>query len=752
MPYQFSQPFEVNDFSGGFSDNYIDGPTNQGQIIDNFLIQKNKKLLSVSGTVIYDSTNYQIPSGANRIGKLFYHPQSQLFRQSEGHLYYIASGSDHALTGPTGNDPFPGNLTTNYISVAKWKNHIYAVTDFLTNPVKIYKDNGGTWRVNQAGLPDLASSPAVANSGTANYVYRFFYKHTYYVDTIQFEVDGPVTEVTASNLTTGTKAISSIPILSNSTTGNYATTVITVEIYRTENAGTSFYRVGAVTNGTTTYSDTTTDAVLVTNTPIYTDGGVLDRDPAPAAKFIHIVNNVAAYGGVVESGVTYPARYRLSVPGSPDHCPGDLADDMEVSFTGINSVGIYFIFFARDRIYRLEGVFDETGNGNPQLREISRTKGCISNNSIVQVPGGLVFAGVDQFYFTDGYEVRPIDVHHVTSYKTLVSTSTFEQKISGRYDSRENRVYWCVNDGSSTGDNNKFWILDLNFPNSLSPESPFTKRSNTSSWNPTDLEFVGTDLIIADTRGYLFKIDDTRQTDPQINTATAPSTWNTTAVIWDYKSCATNFGTTKYFKFVPDIDLQAKNTTNVTIQIKSINEDSGATTSLKEIRVRDGYDWGDPSAPVWGADGFDWNITKMIRALRRFLAGSLRMVYKQIEITNAYTIIYASDNQSAGNIDASAKTLTLTDATLSFATDIVNYYVSFEVDSYVKQYLITVRTSNTVLTYSDSTNTSITALASKWQISGYAKNEQLNLLSYSMRNALVGENKLVYRGVTGGNS
>lgn len=749
---QFSQPIEVNDFSAGFTDNYINGPLNAGQKMENFLIEKNKHLTSVNGTTIYDSTNYQIPSGAIRIGKLIYHPQSQLFSQSESHLYYIASGAYNTLTGPTGNDAFPTNATTNYISTAKWKNHVYGVTDKLTNPIKFYKDNTSAWKLTQAGLPDLASSPIIANTGAANYLYRFFYKHTYYVDTIQFEVNGPTTLVTASLLTTGTKSITGIPVLANGSTGNYATTVITTEIYRTENNGTTYYYVGSVTNGTTTYSDTTTDAVLVTHSQIYTAGGVLDRDPMPAAKFIHIVNNVAILGGVVEDGITYTSRYRLSVPNNPDHCPGALSDDMEVPMTGLNSIGIYPILFGRDRMYRLEGIFDETGNGNPQLREISRTKGCISNNGIVQIPGGLVFPGVDQFYFTDGYQVRPIDIHHVTSYKSLVSSSAFEQKITGRYDSRENRVYWCVNDSSASGDNNKIWVLDLNFETALSPMSPFIKIAPTSSWNPTDIEFVGTDLIIADRRGYLFVVNNTLQTNPEINIATNPSTWNTTAVIWDYKSCATSAGTTKYFKFWPSIDLQAKNTSNVTIQIKTCNEDSGVFTSLKEIRVRDGVDWGDPSAPNWGDDGLLWNTTKMIRALRRSVAGSLRAVYRQLQITNAYTVIYASDNISTGNINSVAKTLTLTNLTLSFGTEVVNYYLSFAADNYVNQFLITARTSATVLTYYDPSNLSATLLASKWQILGYAKNEQLNLLSYSMQNAIVGENKSVWRGVTGGNA
>lgn len=752
MPYQFNQPLEVNDFSGGFTDNYLDGPINSAKTVANFLIQKNRKLYSRSGTLIYDSTNYQIPSGANRIGKLIYHPQSQLFAQSESHLYYIAGGTYNTLTGPTGNNPFFSNASTNYVSIAKWKNHVYAVTDNLTKPVKFYKDNTDTWRLTQAGLPGGNTGAVITGSpGSLTYLYRFFLKHTYYVGTILFEVNGPTDLVTAPNLTNGTKSLSSLPTVGNGVVDNYAVADITLEIYRTEGNGTTYYKVGSVTNGTSIFSDTVTDAVLVTNPQIYTAGGVLDRDPAPPAKFIHIVNNVAVYAGVIEDDITYPARFRLSVPNNPDHCPGSLSDDLELSFTGLNSIGIYPIFFCRDRMYRLEGIYDETGNGNPQVREISRTKGCISNNSIVQIPGGLVFAGVDQFYFTDGYQVRPIDVHHVESYKELVSSTAFEQKISGRYDSRENRVLWCVVDDSSSGDNNKIWVLDLNFENALSPQSPFVKIANTLSWGPTDLEFVGTDLIIADRRGYLFKFNDSTRTDPEVNIATNPSAWETNAVIYDYVSCASSAGTTKWFKFWPSIDLQSKNTSNVSVQINSCNEDSGVFVPLKEIRFRDGIDWGVPNI-IWGTADIFWNTTKMIRALRRFPAGNLRAVYKQIEITNALTVIYASDSYCTANIDATLKTVTLTNASFSWGTEVINYYLSFEADNYTQKFLITARTSATVLTYSDPPNLSVTALGAKWEIKGYAKNEQLNLLSYSVQNALVAENKSVYRGVTGGNA
>lgn len=880
----FNPPLEVTDFSGGFTDNYLDAQPNQAQVVENFLIQKNKKLISRVGTLIYDSTAYQIPAGNQRIGRLIFHPQTELFVQSARALYYINS-TYQTLTGPVdSNQAFSANLITNYISTTRWKNHVYMVSDSFADPIKVYKDSGNVWRVNTAGLPavdlegaiDLANNiklkynthrtqagrhaandttnvissadafdfdtlvtlvtelttdiqahftdaalaaawafhfaqesptsvlsdvtavttldqiltrldalkshynthdanatthhagsanqvavvrtPAItASVGTANYLYKFLYRHTYTVGDVTFEVLGATLEVEALLLGTGTKTISSIPAIANGTTRCYDTATITCEIYRTEDAGSVFYYVGRVTNGTTTFSDTVTDALLVDNPTIYTNGGALDHDTPPRAKFIHVVNGVAIFLNVKEGAVNYSARYRLSIPDSPDSCPASLGDDMEVPGTGANSVGIYPILFGRDRTYRLEGIFDELGRGTVQLREISRTKGCISNNSIVQIPGGLVFAGVDQFYFTDGYNVTPIDTHHVESYKALVSLAAYELKISGRYDSQENRVYWCVADGTTNADNNKLWILDLNFQTALTPNSSFVKFANVDSWSPTDIEFYTNSsatrlTVLSDTRGYLFKFDSNTFTDPDINVAVNPSTWATNQVIYDYRSFATSFGTISSFKFVPNITLQAKNVGDVTVQINSNNEDSGLFVPLKEIRTRGGITWGDPNV-IWNDPLIDypWNVNKLIRVLRLFPSRSLRMIYKQVQITNAYTIIFNSDTLGTGDINATAKTLTLTDASQTLPTEVVNYFVSFAYDNYTNDFEITTRSSATALVFSDPSNLSVTALASKWVIKGYRKGEQLNLLSYSLTNALVGQHQDVYRGITGGN-
>lgn len=882
MSYEFMAPLEITDFSGGITDNYIDCKPNQYQSADNFIIERNNKIISRDGTLIYNSTAYQIPPGNLRIGGLIKHAVNvELFAQAARNLYYIASSAWQTLLGPVDSNPVLSvNATTNYCSWADWHNHTFIVSDSFAAPAKIYKDQSAVYRANTAGLPrvDLMGAISMANdlrtkyaahrvdiaqhtlgadtlhvvtaaaafdfnslvtliadlltqytahnadarlpagrlyhpnqntsalavldsvvspktidecltrltdlkakynahdannshnvlashqssavylpiitgtAGAATYIYTFIFRHLYQVNDVQFEVLGPLTQVTAANLNlaAGNNSITGIPVLTNGSTGCYDTANITVDIYRTADAGTVSYYVGRVTNGTTTYTDSLSDALLVLNNSIYTNGGELENDPPPPSKFLVVVNDQGFYLNVKEGTVNFPNRYRVSKPGNLDSAPESLFGDIEVELTGGGSINEFPIIYGRERIYRIEGTFDSTGRGAPKAVEVSKTKGCISNLGIVRIPEGHVFPGIDGFYFTDGYKVMPISTHLITTYKQIVATASQEKKIYGKYDSSQNRVYWGLQSDSGSGDSDAMFVLDLNFP--LGPESVFTTFSNVNSWSPVAIEFFNGTFVIADKRGYVFKFDPNTTTDPKINVLAVPSTWNTSAIIWDFISFASSFGTTVLAKFVPSITLQAKNQTNVSIQIKSNNQDSGFFKPLKEIRYRENITWGDPNV-IWDDPNFlyEWDVEPIIKALRRFPAGSLRTFYKQIEITNSYTIVYASDNFSVGTV-AAAHTLTLADITLIFPTDIVDYFVSFSNDDYANQFLITTRNSATQLTFTDPNLLAPLGSSMKWQISGYRKNEQLNLLSYAIAWAPVRQNQDVFRGVTGGNA
>lgn len=594
--------------------------------------------------------------------------------------------------------------------------------------------------------------PQVSASGTGNtYLYKFLYYYQYYVDDVLHEDFGPTTDVTLSNVGSGTKSITEIPAIANGTTRCYDTDNIKVYIYRTIAAGTDYYLVGSVTNGTTTYSDTTSDATLVLNTPLYTTGGVLDNDPPPRAKYFTAVNDIGVYANLKIGSKNYPNSFTVSIPGDVDSCPESFQDEVEAEITGLNNFGIYPMLFCRSRIYRLEGIIDEQGRGSVFKREVSRTKGSISNNGIVQIPQGLVFPGEDGFYFCDGFNPpQALSIHLINTYKSMISVALQEKRIYGEYDSLENRVHWTVNQDTSVTENQSTFVLDLNFP--LSEQSVFVTASGQgTAFQPSAMAFYNKTMVHADSRGYILKYDSNTATDLKIDTSVAASSWTTYAILYDYKSCAYNFGTNSNFKWVPIITLETLNDVNSTIQIKSNNEDSFEFSSLKEIRNTGLITWGDASAPSWSSTltGYRWRLAPLITAKRRFPAGGLRCMLKQVQITNAYTIIYNSDTYGTATIADAANTATISG---TFPTDITDYYISFITDSYTADFQITSRDSATQITFLDPTGVNVTASGVKWVIRGYKKGEKLNLVGYQIPYAIIGKIHTTWKGVDGANA
>lgn len=863
------QPWDIDDFSGGMTDNYLDGRKNQYQYADNFVITDNKKLLTRGGSQVSDTTNY-LPNYLlqnNRTNLIFVF-EDLLWEQQLRALYYNSSGYT-TLTGPTGNPALPSGISTNRTSWAYWNHHIILANDSFCTPQKLYKDGSSIFQIRTAGLPVLATAPTVTgsnalvyafanswktkynlhcadgaqhtsgvdatnpvtaanatdtaslialvtqmltkfttheadsqlgavwlyhkakatasrvpasvvppttvtecvtrlsdllskynahdNDGTAhgaagshqvvltapvvrNYIYTFCYTYTYTVGTVTFKDYGTTKIVVASaiDMPSDTNvAITAIPVIANGATENYDTTVITVEIYRTIDAGQTSYYVGAVTNGTAVYTDSSSDTTIQSNAVVYTDGGVLDNDTPPKAKFVTVANDICWYAHVKEGTQVRTNRIRQSIKFDIDSCPATFYTDVEDEITGIANISIYPIVFCKQRIYRLENFFDLTGRGTIDKFEISRVVGCTSHLGIVVTLQGLFFPGNDGFYWTDGYQVYKISTELNTTYAALQNKTN----IYGAYDPIYRRVYWAVQKDSSSGDNDAFAIADLKF--GISPATPFTTASGGTSFAPSAIAFFNSYLYRADKRGYLFQHLDSLQNDPKVDVLAVPTAWATKTIIYNYVSTATNFGSTSRRKWVPKLIVYAKNISNVSIGINSLNDDSVVPKALKEIRALSNVSWGD-SKLVWGDATCVWNYSTLIKAERNFPARGLRCDYKQVQFTNSYTIVENSDTLGVASIDQNAKTVTLYTYPASiWPTDAVDYYISFLADAYVQDFLITARTDS-VLTYSDAGNVTLTATNTKWVIRGYRKNDVLNLLNFTILFAYISDTQDKY--------
>jgi hypothetical protein len=742
-----TQPLEIDNFNGGITDFYVNAPINKCQRADNLILLKYSdtiaKLTTRQGSTITNATYYQIPAADLRIGYLKYF-ENTLLRGAANKIFYVGANWV-TLQGPTGNEVFPSAVTElNYWSSATWNRHLFVASDAFSKPQKIYPNASNILQVRTAGMPALASNPTVTagGAGANSYIYRFLYYYTYTVDTRVFEDRGPITSVALASALApdaSTVAITSIPVLANGSTDNYdtASSNLKVEIYRTIAGGTVFYRIGTVNNGTTSFNDTFSDATIQANNfLLYTEGGVVENDPPPLCKLVHVIGDTGYYAHIKEGSEIIRTRLMQSVEGDPDSVPQDFICDVDDEIVGLSSVKGNPVLLCRDSAYRVDGTYDELGRNGMIAQKISDTCSCVSGQSVVQTLMGTFWAGKDGFYFTDGYKVSRINRGWRNTYALFVTSEAVQRKIQGKYDRKNNRIWWTVQ--ASSADVDTCYILDLNW--GITEDMPFTSASNGTSFNPSALEFVDGVMYRGDVDGYTFTHTDLDYSDPKINTSAVPSTWIQKTIVYNYVSAAINFGSNFTRKWASRITIAAKAETNLSLLVKSINDDYRQVKDLKEIRYRGNILWGNDDI-YWGDSGIAWNQEGAIIKDRRFPARSLRFNYKQIQLTNAMVAILTSD--TIGTVTVTPATATLDNVTFSWPTQAVDYYISFANDGYVKEYLITART-NTALTFSDSLGSAPLGAGAEFVIRGLPKNEILYLLSYTLHWSAFGTSQGVF--------
>jgi hypothetical protein len=745
---------DFEDFSGGITDYFVGCPLNRYEEADNLLIFKYGnvgRLFTRPGSEIWNDDAPQIPAGAQRVGTLKYF-ESTLLVHSARKFYYISGTSFATLQGPSSNDVFPsGVATTDFVSLTELNKHLLVTNTAFSKPQKIFLD-GSTLKLRTAGLPEPTAPTVTAGAaGAGSYIYRFHFQYTYTVGTLTFVDNGPTVEVTlgaAAAPNANAVAITVIQALANSTTHNYdtASANLKVKIARTTNGGQVFYYAGSVNNGTTTFNDSMSDATLILQTPLYTEGGFVEADEPPLCKYVHATEDKCYYVHSKSGSEVNPKRVHQSIPGDIDGVPGDFYTDVDFDATGISSFKGLPIIGTLNGIFRIEGSFDAQGRGGMFSKRISDTASCVSHLSMVQTPVGVFWAGLDGFYFSDAYNCIKVNKGWDKSYQDLVDSATKKLRIYGKYNPKKNLVYWACDDGAENLDNQTVYVLHLDW--GISDSMPFTSWSGTS-FSAACLEVDTEGNLIRGTKnGYVMAHDDTVYADPRVDTAVAASTWGTESIIYNYKSASTNFGTSAERKWVSNINVVAENETNLSLQIISNNDKNLRRAELSPIRFRGNLVWGDPNA-IWGDPNLIWNYSGLISEKRRMPSGSLRCNYKQIEMTNAFVAIFNSDTFGTAGVNSTTKVVTLDVGAQNWPSDILDYYISFASDNYQKEYIITARTDDTI-TYSDSSNYSETATASAWVIRGYPKNEVLFLISYHVQFEIFGQTQTPFNSGSSG--
>jgi hypothetical protein len=755
---------EAEDFSGGITDYYLNAPSNKLRSCKNLLINQFSgmgKPFTRFGSELYSTSAPQLPTGNQKANTAFYY-KSILHVQSGTKLYWYNATAWTSILGPspTSNDPFIGATTSTQFSYSHWNYHTLIANSGRTRVMKMIMNNSDQPELFEAGLPLIDKTGViftVGGAGANTYLYKLVYSQTYTTSgAVTFlDVGPPTTSITVSAAAAPTVpnpiVITVIPVLANGATSNFRTASIKVQIYRTIAGGTTFYYVGEVTNGTTTYSDSTSDTNLQLNATLYTTGGVVANDRPLKCKVVHVSKeNIAYYGNIQDdSGQILSNRCQQSIAGDIDSSPAAFYVDVDDEIVGISSTKSNVVLLCKNSTYRLDGTFDELGRGGISADRISDTSGCLSAQGVVQALDGVFWLGIDGVYFTDGFKVIRLNADYDKTYRSWTTSSGLEDptrtiKYQGKYDRVKNRIWWTISEGGVEVDT--CYVLDLTW--GIKDAATFTTVSGTSFF-PTAIEFINGNMIRCDKRGYVLIHKDTLYADPLIDTSVTPTSWSKETIIYRLESIAYNFGTSVTRKYVTGINVTCESTTNLSLQIISVNDDSKVEANLSPIRYRGNISWGDEDV-YWGDPELVWNVQGLISEKRRMPARSLRCNYKAIRLTNAKVAIINSDQLGTVSINATAKTATLTNAsTFDWPSNAVGYVIAFQADGYVREYTVTARTAD-VLTYTDSSNTSITNTGQGWVLRGYPKGEVLNLLNYSINYEVSGPTLGVYNNADSG--
>lgn len=733
-----TQPLEVDDFTGGITDFFIDGRPDQGEKMDNLFITPNRKPFTRWGSEA--AVPEQLPIGLFRVSYLdFLNDDLLAFAQRRG--YYDNSGSWVQFTGPNGDPVFNAGDVNSQVCSAEWEGHLFFTNDAYSSPQKIYRDDLGNYQLRNAGLPafnttglSITPPPGAGSS----YLYGLVYKYEYKVGDVTFIDRGPVYNSGVIEGGTITSGNGTVIALSTTLIGNenWDPANIEIEIYRTLNGGTDLFLVATVPLGTANYTDEAEDATINSNLGLYTNQGALPSLTAPPlAKYVHVVNGTAYWANLQTDAEDDEFLIRQSIPGEPDSVPESFFARAEQKIRGLSSIYDRPILMCEKYIYRIDNIIQANGNGNMDLRRIDDEAGCVSNNSIVATHKGLFWAGNVGFYWTDGLNVKKISRHLPDTYAALVLNPTRASRIQGDYDPANERVIWTACRDSGDNEPDAMFVMDLKWfdMHFQRDEACFTTLSGGDYFRPTSLAINNSEIYRGDTRGFVLKHTPGDFTDPRIDTLTPVAQWERQTIIHDYLSCFLDFGTKFIRKFIPRILISAENKTNLSLAIGSSNDNDRVKGSLAPIRYRDNITWGD-DLPLWGDAEAKWNSQGLIEEWRRFPSGGLRCNYKQIQLTNAQVQIVTSELLGTATVNGTTNTATL-GGSFTWVNNALDYVIAFENDNYVEEFVITART-DTTLTFDDPSDKAPDGVYN-WIIRGKPKGEVLSLNGYVIHYAFI---------------
>ncbi len=224
---------------------------------------------------------------------------------------------------------------------------------------------------------------------------------------------------------------------------------VIVEVYRTTNNGTIFYKVGSVANSTSADSVSFADAGAISDTDLvakeqlYTTGGVLDNIAPPSSLVIAPYKN-----RLVCVSSENPKKLIYSKKRTPK-APVEFTDVFEIVLNKAQRVTALAEFDQKLIIFEPDQIFYLTGNGPtntgtqddfspPQL--VTGDVGCQNTNSLVLMPLGLMFQSKKGIYLLNRSLETVYIGADVEAYNNLTITSA--ELIED-----ENQIRYLTSDG-----------------------------------------------------------------------------------------------------------------------------------------------------------------------------------------------------------------------------------------------------------------------------------------------------------------
>lgn len=187
----------------------------------------------------------------------------------------------------------------------------------------------------------------------------------------------------------------------------------TIEIFRTEDSGSIFYKQTSVadplyndaTVDTVTVTDTYSDASIIANEILYITGDVLDNISAPSCSIATSHQNRLFIAGLQDKNeIRYSKIVRKGEGVAFNEALAIFVDPKGGNITNLASMDSNLIILKRSNLYRVSGDGpSDTGAGGtftePEL--ISTDVGCTDSNSVVLGPSGLFFKSAKGIYLLD---------------------------------------------------------------------------------------------------------------------------------------------------------------------------------------------------------------------------------------------------------------------------------------------------------------------------------------------------------------